>query len=247
MKGFGFTKILIFLKQPLKLLYFACIPHMSFIWAVNKIRLQYNLTFTLNINTRPDLDCQHIWMATGGNICTILLLLLMLHAGEGRELQYLSSFNFGDLSFSSSEAIIEDYVTLANAPQARHVWQGCEWRLLEILGTFYLSIILSILNIVKRCLHVCPGGLTQQDHHLLLPPQLLRENAHPRGAGGLELEATHWHYYILHNSQVYKEDGTPWITFDLETQRRDYEKFSEWIRWREKNSLKSLRLRELLD
>ena len=46
-------------QQPLKLLYFDCIPHMSFIWAVNKIRLQYNLTFTLNINTRPDLDCQH--------------------------------------------------------------------------------------------------------------------------------------------------------------------------------------------
>ena len=60
-------------------------------------------------------------MVTGGNICTILLLLLLLHAGQGRELQYLSSFNFGDLSFSSDEAIIKDYVTLANAPQVRHV------------------------------------------------------------------------------------------------------------------------------
>ena len=37
-------------------------------------------------------------------------------------------------------------------------------------------------------------------------------------------------HYPSNNSQVYKEDGTPWITFDLETQRRDYEKFSEWIR-----------------
>ena len=47
-------------------------------------------------------------------------LLMLLHAGQGREVQYLSSFNFGDLSFSSDEAIIEDYVTLANAPQVRH-------------------------------------------------------------------------------------------------------------------------------
>ena len=37
-------------------------------------------------------------------------------------------------------------------------------------------------------------------------------------------------YCVLHHCQVYKEDGTPWITFDMETQRRDYEKFSEWIR-----------------
>ena len=32
------------------------------------------------------------------------------------------------------------------------------------------------------------------------------------------------------SDQVYKEDGTTWLTFDMETQRRDYEKFSEWIR-----------------
>ena len=54
------------------------------------------------------------------SICTILFLL-KLQAGEGRELQFLSSFNFGDMSFSSDEAIIKDYVTLANAPQARHL------------------------------------------------------------------------------------------------------------------------------
>ena len=51
----------------------------------------------------------------------LLLMLLHLHAGEGRELQHLSSFNFGDMSFSSDEAVIEDYVTLASAPQARHL------------------------------------------------------------------------------------------------------------------------------
>ena len=44
-------------------------------------------------------------------------------------------------------------------------------------------------------------------------------------------------HYPSNNSQVYKADGTPWITFDLETQRRDYEKFSEWIRWRGKNTI----------
>ena len=145
-------------QQPLKLLYFDCIPHMSFIWAVNKIRLQYNLTFTLNINTRPDLDCQHIWMAIGGNICTILLLLLMLHAGEGRELQYLSSFNFGDLSFSSDEAIIEDYVTLANAPQARHLCLK-EMESLILIFCHFLRSLTGALIVILHSEH-CQTWLT---------------------------------------------------------------------------------------
>ena len=29
-----------------------------------------------------------------------------------------------------------------------------------------------------------PGGVAKQLHHLLLPPQLLRDHAHTRGAGG---------------------------------------------------------------
>ena len=58
-------------------------------------------------------------MFVGNNI--IILLLMLLPAGQGRQLQYLSSFNYGDMSFSSDEAIIEDYVTLNSDPKARHI------------------------------------------------------------------------------------------------------------------------------